>query len=628
MNKIALVGWITLLAACGADRASAPPPAAAPAGNAAEAGSARAASRPAAPSSSGAPRYLGGVRLAHPETTLRAALAAFPQYLPPVARDLRGIVELGVGKVGDIVALDRPMELRFFERTQKPAMVLTAAVRDGVDVRAALGRFRLTEASEGRLEVAPPNPFSADLALSKECEVEMAAKPRTVSCSTVEGFLTRTRSQRMPRPPSTDDVTMEMSGDLVKEQAKKDTTLERSAKRADDSEGDATGRAFEQTFIKGFVDDLRLLELGANLSQDTVSAGLTLDWLDGRSTFARILGSGTAPAAPPPRFFHLPVDSDSAFFSLGVDASAWEPIKKDFVEAVLADATSKSEYPEPIVGEARKWLNQLFFTGGGWMLAMGRRTSEIRDLLKNPAVGRLSSDERKIAFERAGKEWFIFEVEEPGDEVVAKAKGVFEFTRRADLSAKSKGSASSAKSSSKPDEDLRKWKTDVAPAPRGLPAATFHLAGRSARTDQPKNQKLVRGNHILVVPEGDHAWIGIADDEKTIVEHLKRVLEGQPTSGTLAARRGIEGLGRTPLVAGGFASLSLFLGFGADWAKDEPTILKEKLDYLATIPSKGSAPYFFALRRGTDGSPRLTIEAKSSTRTLDEIIGYVQRFDK
>jgi hypothetical protein len=627
MNKIALVGCITLLAACGADRASAPPPAAPPTGNAAEAGSARAASRPAAPSS-GAPRYLGGLRLSHPETTLRAALAAFPQYLPPMARDLRGVVEIGVGKVGDIVALDRPMELRFFERTQKPAMILTATVRDDVDVRAALGRFRVTEASDGRLDVAPPNPFSADLALSKECEVEMSAKPRTVSCSSVQGFLTRTRTQRTPRPASNDDITAEMSGDLVKEQAKKDAALESPAKRADESDGEAAGRALAQTFLKGFVDDLRSLELGASLSQDTVSAGLTLDWLDGRSTFARVLGSGTAPAAPPARFFHLPVDSDSAFFSLGVEASAWEPIKKGFVEAALADATSKAEYPEPIVTEARKWLNQLFFTGGGWMLAMGRRTSEIRDVLKNPAVGRMSSDERKIAFERAGKEWFIFEIDEAGEGVVAKAKNLYEFTKRADLAAKSKERGSSGKSSSKSDEDLRRWKTEIAPAPRPLPTTTFHFVGRSMRTDQPKNQKLARSHHVLVVPEGDHTWIGVGEDEKTIVEHLKRVLEGQPASGTLAARRGIEGLGKTPLVAGGFASLSLFLGFGEDWAKDEPTVLKEKLDYLSTIPSKGLAPYFFALRRGADASPRLTVELKSSTRTLDEIIGYVQRFDK
>ena len=54
---------------------------------------------------------------------------------------------------------------------------------------------------------------------------------------------------------------------------------------------------------------------------------------------------------------------------------------------------------------------------------------------------------------------------------------------------------------------------------------------------------------------------------------------------------------------------------------------KVTFDYLATIPSKGAAPYFFAVRPGADASPRVTVEAKSSTRTLDEIIGYVQRFD-
>src|SRR6188474_2463794 len=123
MNKIELVELIAFAAACsGTNRGSAVSPATPPPRSSAEASSTRPSAGPAAQASS--PRFLGSIRLAHPESTLRAALAAFPQYIPPMARDLRGIVEIGLGKVGDVVALDRSMELRFYERTQKPAMVL------------------------------------------------------------------------------------------------------------------------------------------------------------------------------------------------------------------------------------------------------------------------------------------------------------------------------------------------------------------------------------------------------------------------------------------------------------------------------------------------------------------------
>ena len=68
-------------------------------------------------------------------------------------------------------------------------------------------------------------------------------------------------------------------------------------------------------------------------------------------------------------------------------------------------------------------------------------------------------------------------------------------------------------------------------------------------------------------------------------------------------------------------------GLADDVGKDEPTVLKEKLDYLMQVPSKGDAPYFLAVRRGPDSAPQITIEARASTRTLDELIGYWQRFD-
>jgi hypothetical protein len=562
--------------------------------------------------------------LAHPESTLRTAAAAFPQYLPPMAKDLRSMVEAGFGKVGEVLALDRPMELRFYERMQKPGIVFTGSLRDSVDVRTTFKRFRLNETPDGRLEVLPPHPFSVELAMFKECEIDLSSQVRTVSCANHEGLLARTRSQRSSRPVASEEASLELGTDFVREQMLKD---ESPAAPGEERAGRAAGRAMGRALVKDWVEDLRSLELDASLTRDAVTTGLTLHWIAGRSLVARVLGSSSVASAPPARFFRLPIDSDIAFFSKGVEGSAWGPLKKAFMDGAMSGITSKTDYPDSIMKEGRQLLDQTFFTGGPWMFATGRRVADVREALKGPKAGS-PAEERKVELARIAKQWMIFEVDEPGDEVVARAKALLDFSRRADLYGKAKQRPPGAAKSSASSDDQRRWKTDTVAAPRGLPAATFHVVNRSIRIDQPKNEKLVETTHLLVVPEGDHAWIGLCANEKTLVEHMKRVLEGQPASGTLAARKGIEPLSKAgPLAAGGMFSLGALLGLTDDFVEGDPDELKEKLDYMAAVPSKGTAPYIITVRRGNDDSPRITIEAKASTRSVDEMIGFLQRFE-
>src|SRR5204862_2187699 len=129
---------------------------------------------------------------------------------------------------------------------------------------------------------------------------------------------------------------------------------------------------------KGFVEDLRAIDLAGSLSDDAVTAAVTMRLQEGRSLFAHVLGASDAAAPAPARFFRLPVDSDAAFFSRGVEARAWEPIKKVFVDSIVAEVACDTEYPDAILVEMRQWMNNLFLTGGPWMVATGRRTSAIR----------------------------------------------------------------------------------------------------------------------------------------------------------------------------------------------------------------------------------------------------------
>jgi len=127
MKKLALGVLVAWTAACGGATppTSAPPPSAARIATPTEAASGTAG--PGGPEVAVDPnRELARIRLVQPEATVRKALSLFPQYVPSIARDLRRLAELGVGKAAGVVAFDRPIEIRFFPHTPNPSMVLVA----------------------------------------------------------------------------------------------------------------------------------------------------------------------------------------------------------------------------------------------------------------------------------------------------------------------------------------------------------------------------------------------------------------------------------------------------------------------------------------------------------------------
>jgi hypothetical protein len=615
--RFALLLVATAASACGPARA----PAAAPAGEGRAASSA--GSDVGAPADkadpAAAPQLLVTLRFAHPESTMKSVLSTFPRDVPPMARDIRKFLRMGVGKIADSLALDRPMDFYVFQRSANPAIVFSGVLRDDVKPRSELARFRLTEMPEGRFGVKPPHPFSTDLGAAKECEVDESA--RTVTCSNADGFLDRTRSQRPVRATPKADVWAVMDREPIKDQMLKDERREKATAEASD-EGRAIGRALEH----GLFDDLRSVEAAANLSQDAAGVSFTLNLIDGRSLVAKILGSTAPASAPPPRFFRFPVDSGVAVFTGGVEADVWEPIKKEFVESVVAASTKETEYPEPIVNEARQMLGQMFFTGGSWMLAFGNRPSAYRDLFVERAANRSRAGAQKMTVSHVVKEWVILEIDEPGEKVVAQAKRFLDFSRRADASGRSKPSAPAAGKSS--DDDLGKWKADAGGVVSSLPRATLHFSSRATKFEKLRNDKVVETRHILVVPEGDHTWIGYAEDEKTIVDHLKSVLDGGPKRGTLAALPGIDVLSSMgPLTGGGLFTLKSLVEEPKETTKPEATALDEKLKYIEAVPSKGNAPYFFGIHRAAEGSPQITIETKTPTRSLQELVGFLRLDD-
>jgi hypothetical protein len=564
------------------------------------------------------PQLLATLRFAHPESTMQIILSTFPRDIPPMAHDIRKFLRMGIGKMADAIALDRPLDMFVYQRAANPAVILTASLRDDVKPRADFAKFKLSDTAGGRFEVRPPHPFSTDLGAAKECEVDESA--RTISCTNAEGLLARTGPQRVARTTSKADAWIEVGREPIQEQILKDERREKASSKEKNE-----GRDFGKALAKSLFDDLRSIEAAASLSQSGASVSFTMNLVEGHSLIGKLLGS-TAPAGPPPpRFFRLPVDSEAAIYTGGVDAEVWEPIKKEFVDSVVADSTKDTEYPEAILEEGRQALRKTFFTGGSWMLAAGNRPGAYRELFSDRPANRARGGAPKPSVSRIAKEWIILEVDEPGEKIAARAKEFLDFTRRADAAGHPKPGAQAGKAQS---ETREKWKADTAGIPPSLPKGTLHFASRATKVEKLRDEKVAETPHIFLVPEGDHTWIGYGEDEKTLVDHLKSVLEGQPKRGTLAAMPGIDALSSMgPLTGGGFWTLKILVNEPKETTRAEANALEEKLKYLDAVPSKGSAPYVFGLRRGAEGSPQLTIETKMSTRALQELVGYIRLDD-
>jgi hypothetical protein len=624
MTRIGAVALSWCVVACGsaAQPAAAPPAASAAAGQ--EAFSV--GGNDAADAGTGL-RELGRLRLLQPEVTLRKAVSVFPQYVPPASRDVRALAEMGVGpKIAGIVAFDHPIEMRAFAHTPNPSLLMIAEVKKGIDARAELSRgLQVEDQADGRLEIRPAHAFSAELGLARECELTRAGTVERIACGTSEGLVARAREGQKPPFVSSRDVALELDVDMMKPQLMKGFERGKSASSSNDAEerGSEAGRVMGEEATRELVQDLTAIEIGATLGDDAVSTALTLRMRTGSAFLARWLGS-TEPAGPvPPRFFRLPADSDAAFFSRGVDAKTLEPLKKAFIDGVVGEILREAEYPDAIVAEGRQRFRDFFLTGGSWIFATGHDAKGLRDVVKRAGEARGTREERKTAFSRAIKQWVVIELDEPGEPFVTKIKEFFDFYKRANRAAKPRPGA---KPSSK-GKGL--YSTRLAAVPPGLPPGTLHLADRTVRRDPSKNARLAENGHLLVVPEGDHVWIVAGNDEKTVRDHTKVVLEGQPAERTLAARSGADALRNTqPLTGGGFFALSLVLAMMDEVAPDEARATSAELKYMEAIGSKGMAPYFLAIRRGSGSTPELTIEMTASPRAVDELIGFAQLASK
>jgi len=380
---------------------------------------------------------------------------------------------------------------------------------------------------------------------------------------------------RMKADDHAPDLHVDMAAAKIR-----DAMIEGSAR--DNSDG-TKASDLGKTIVKDFANDLDALTLDVSLGR-AVEATLGMRFRSQTSPFTRaITGHPDRAAVPQGAFWHLPKDADLAFYSQGADPSDLEGVRT-LLFTGLEDSMKDDVCPEGRAYILAR-LRALFFTGGPFVIGVGndvagasKAVTAFRALPKPKDTAAARSRTRQ-----ALENWTLIEVDEPSSKWVEPMR---ELALADKKFAKCRPTpAAGAADASKPKE---RTTTEVLPVPSGahLPSGTLHVAARTVPADKNVPPHTM---NVFVVPEGDHTWFAIGENEATVTAKIRAALGGA-SDGTLEGRAGLEFLHGSS-AAGGFVSVEgISLASVDDDTSEQLRNADKPLGMLLALPSKGTIP--------------------------------------
>jgi hypothetical protein len=301
------------------------------------------------------------------------------------------------------------------------------------------------------------------------------------------------------------------------------------------------------------------------------------------SVFTRLMTAHPDRAAPAqPAFWRLPSDTNMAFYSQGSAPSDLEGVRTLLLGA-LDDELKEASCSEE-VEYARERIRAIFLTGGPFVVGIGNDVPEatkavdaFRALPKETAAARTRT---RLALEN----WALLEVDEPA----SRWEGPVRDLALADRKFHDCKPANPPKVAKKP-KDHTTTEVVAVTAAQHLPKGSLHIVSRT--TPIAKDAPPAHTSHLFMVPDGEHTWFAMGENEPMVLTRVKRALEGAPAEGTLATRRGLDGLRSESVAAGGFVTVEgvSLLGINDDTG-EQMRAMGKKLADLAALPEKGTVP--------------------------------------
>lgn len=379
------------------------------------------------------------------------------------------------------------------------------------------------------------------------------------------------------------------------------------------------------------IEDAQKLVIDASIDDRGVNATSRFEFQGTKSLFARALTDVGRADSAPAAFWHLPGDTDTAFFMRGSDPKLYDH-PREILANLLTEGMDAAQLPpaeKKAVHDllAEKML-RLFTNGGTGIYAKGFDQAGLEKALKARAavkeddwLGRETS-KRAVGEQVIG--WHLYQVSEP----VAKVGPILKdwsalWNRPAFAKWMEQKTGTTAK-------EMPKMRVTPAPAGVTLPKDTVHLevsipvddvqppwtstmpiatpkaAPKAAPKAVPQKPMTV---HVLAVPDGGATWLVFGVDAKLMGTKVAQALSTAPDAGSLGkTMQGVDLLKSSKMNGGGLVTPRGFLVVTAIDGRE-----RSPFDVLATLPGKGAVPIVFD---GKAEGPSTTARAGASTGQL------------
>jgi hypothetical protein len=383
--------------------------------------------------------------------------------------------------------------------------------------------------------------------------------------------------------------------------------------------------------VVDFVNDTQKIAIDAKIADAGLDATTRIEFSKSTSLIAKMATSRPEKAdVPPPSFFHLPQETDVAFFARGSDPQLFDRPKKLLANVIL-EGTQMVGFPESERKTVRDLVaDRLFslFTNGPVLYAKGYDAAALekaiaaRQKVKPDDLAATDAAEVTLGEQIIG--WHLVQVSEPVDKVGSILKDVSGLWNRPAIAKWIKDSGASAKSLPK---------VRIAPSPAGvtLPKDTVHLEVTIPRDEMfdapappppppgakgqapPKPLKPVARKpivvHLLAVSDGKNGtFLGFGLDAKLVAQKAAASLATAPEAGTLGKAAGYEALQKEKMNGAGILTLRGLLVFTA-MARSS----RSPYQALTGLPNKGATPVLLSFK---SDSPSDGAKGGSATSTL------------
>lgn len=322
---------------------------------------------------------------------------------------------------------------------------------------------------------------------------------------------------------------------------------------------------------------------------------------------------------PPPMFWKLPKDSDSAFWGVGGDPSRMQPIVR-----VLKDAiTGGLELAKVGGADDHKALTDLLdvtlgidvvsvSASGGAGIGMGFMAAlkaDRGDAKREPLQKEVDALLKSVGWTLVGMKAPSATIEKALTDLVAVynrpglQKPLAELLKKEDKELKpptlKKVAAPAKLGKGAVAYEVKFTTPPVDRSPKQWTPVVVEADGKPTKPVKPpppaKKEKATITMHIMVVPDGDTTWVTFGFDKDLLVKQLLLV-KGGAAADTLASRADLAQLKAKKTVSGGFLTLAPVVRALDGLAQSNDPDMREAKEVqrmVSTLPNKGLAPIFF-----------------------------------